>query len=74
MGQVTRSLRFLLYLVLPLAFDPLRCAVPRAESATTGSPPWIIVAGSLLQVAKPDVYGGLLVRLVKSFKHFSELI
>jgi len=74
MGRVTRSLTFVLYWVLPLAFDPLRCAVPRAESATTETPPWIIVTGSLLQVAKPDVYGGLLVRLVKSFKHFSEPI
>ena len=41
MSRVTRSLRFVLFLVFPLAFDPLRCAMPRAESATTETPPWI---------------------------------
>jgi hypothetical protein len=41
MSRVTRSLRFVLFLVLPLAIDPLRCALPRAESATTETPPWI---------------------------------
>ena len=43
MSRITRSLRFVLFLVFPLAFDPLRCAMPRAESATTETPPWIVI-------------------------------
>ncbi|MBI2228666.1 MAG: hypothetical protein HYU46_06135, partial [Deltaproteobacteria bacterium] len=41
MSRVTRSLRFALFLVLPLAIDPLRCALPRAEAATMETPPRI---------------------------------
>src|SRR3990172_10365522 len=50
MSRVTRSLRFVLFWVLPLAIDPLRCAMPRAEAATTETPPWIdITAGKTAQ-------------------------
>jgi len=54
-----RSLRFVLFLVLPLAFDPLRCAVPRAESATTGTPPWIIITEGKTAQGFSYLYGGV---------------
>jgi hypothetical protein len=48
-----------LFLVLPLAFDPLRCAVPRAEAATTEYPPWIVITEGRTAQGFPYLYGGV---------------
>jgi hypothetical protein len=59
MSRVTRSLRFVLFLVLPLAFDPLRCAMPSAEAATTETPPWIVITEGKTDQGFPYLYGGV---------------
>jgi hypothetical protein len=59
MNRVARSLRFVLFLVLPLAFDPLRCPVPRAEAATTEIPPWIVITEGTTAQGFPYLYGGV---------------
>jgi len=59
MSRVARSLRFVLFLVLPLAFDPLRCAMPRAESATTETPPWIVITEGKTVQGFPYLCGGV---------------
>src|SRR3970282_1880790 len=59
MDRVARSIRFVLFLVLPLAFDPVRCAMPRAESATTETPPWIVITEGKTAQGFPYLYGGV---------------
>lgn len=59
MNRVARSLRFVLFLVLPLAIDPLRCAMPRAEAAATESPPWIVITEGTTAQGFPYLYGGV---------------
>lgn len=58
MNRITRSLRFGLFLLLPLAFDPLRCAIPRAEAAAA-NPPWIVITEGKTAQGFPYLYGGV---------------
>jgi len=59
MNRIMRSIRFVLFLVLPLAFDPLRCAMPRAEAATTETPPWIVITEGKTAQGFAYLYGGV---------------
>ena len=59
MSRVTRSLRFVLFLVLPLAIDPLRCAVPRAEAAATETPSSVVITEGKTAQGFPYLCGGV---------------
>ena len=59
MSRVTRNLGFVLFLVLPLAIDPLRCAVPRAEAATTETPSSVVITEGKTAQGFPYLCGGV---------------